>query len=90
MVYDPEQEYFSDGVSEDIITDLSKMSGLFVIARNSAEGEGRTGRGGDGGSRLGCVTLLEKRSLQITKQEHDGTCCGRPLRGEVWVLEERR
>ena len=33
---DPEQEYFSDGVSEDIITDLSKVSGLFVIARNSA------------------------------------------------------
>ena len=36
MSSDPEQEYFSDGVSEDIITDLSKMSGLFVIARNSA------------------------------------------------------
>jgi adenylate cyclase len=31
-----EQEYFSDGISEDIITDLSKVSGLFVIARNSA------------------------------------------------------
>ena len=36
MSSDPEQEYFSDGVSEDIITDLSKVSGLFVIARNSA------------------------------------------------------
>jgi adenylate cyclase len=33
---DPEQEYFSDGITEDIITDLSKVSGLFVIARNSA------------------------------------------------------
>jgi adenylate cyclase len=32
---DPEQEYFSDGVVEDIITDLSKIEGLFVIARNS-------------------------------------------------------
>ncbi|MBW2489234.1 MAG: adenylate/guanylate cyclase domain-containing protein [Deltaproteobacteria bacterium] len=32
---DPEQEYFSDGITEDIITDLSKISGLFVIARNS-------------------------------------------------------
>jgi adenylate cyclase len=32
---DPEQEYFSDGISEDLITDLSKISGLFVIARNS-------------------------------------------------------
>ena len=36
MSGDPEQEYFSDGITEDIITDLSKVSGLFVIARNSA------------------------------------------------------
>ena len=35
MSNDPEQEYFSDGITEDIITDLSKISGLFVIARNS-------------------------------------------------------
>ncbi|MCE9633303.1 MAG: adenylate/guanylate cyclase domain-containing protein [Methylophilales bacterium] len=35
MSNDPEQEYFSDGLTEDIITDLSKVSGLFVIARNS-------------------------------------------------------
>ena len=32
---DPAQEYFSDGVTEDLITGLSKVSGLFVIARNS-------------------------------------------------------
>jgi adenylate cyclase len=32
---DPDQEYFSDGISEDIITDLSKLPGLHVIARNS-------------------------------------------------------
>jgi adenylate cyclase len=36
MSDDPEQEYFSDGITEDIITDLSKLSGLFVAARNSA------------------------------------------------------
>ena len=36
MSGDPEQEYFSDGIAEDIITDLSKVSGLFVIARNSS------------------------------------------------------
>ena len=36
MSNDPEQEYFSDGISEDIITDLSKISGLFVVARNSS------------------------------------------------------
>jgi TolB-like protein len=32
---DPKQEYFADGMTEDLITDLSKISGLFVIARNS-------------------------------------------------------
>jgi len=32
---DPEQEYFADGITNDIITDLSKFSGLFVIASNS-------------------------------------------------------
>jgi adenylate cyclase len=32
---DPEQEYFADGITEDIITDLSKVSALSVIARNS-------------------------------------------------------
>jgi len=36
MSDDPEQEYFADGMSEDIITDLSKIAGLFVIARNSS------------------------------------------------------
>ena len=36
MSADPEQEYFSDGISEDILTDLSKLSGLFVISRNSS------------------------------------------------------
>ena len=35
MSGDPEQEYFSDGISEDIITDLSKLPELHVIARNS-------------------------------------------------------
>jgi len=33
---DKGQEYFSDGMTEDLITDLSKISGLFVIARNSS------------------------------------------------------
>ena len=36
MSGDAEQEYFSDGISEDITTDLSKVSALEVIARNSA------------------------------------------------------
>jgi adenylate cyclase len=33
---DPKEEYFADGVSEDIITELSRFSNLFVIARNSS------------------------------------------------------
>ena len=36
MSGDPEQEYFSDGITEDITTDLSKVSALEVIARNTA------------------------------------------------------
>ena len=36
MSGDSEQEYFSDGISEDIITDLSKVSALWVAARNTA------------------------------------------------------
>ena len=36
MSDDPKQEYFSDGITEDITTDLSRISSLFVIARNSA------------------------------------------------------
>ena len=35
MSGDPEQEYFADGIAEDIITSLSRLSGFFVIARNS-------------------------------------------------------
>jgi len=33
---DPDQEYFADGITEDLITDISKVSGLFVIARDSS------------------------------------------------------
>ncbi len=35
MSGDPEQEYFADGITEDLITDLSKLSSLFVVSRNS-------------------------------------------------------
>ena len=36
MSGDPEQEYFSDGIADDIITELSRSRSLFVIARNSS------------------------------------------------------
>lgn len=35
MIADKDQAYFADGITEDIITSLSKVSGLFVIARHS-------------------------------------------------------
>ena len=36
MSGDPEQDYFADGIAEDIITALSRFKELFVIARNSS------------------------------------------------------
>ncbi len=35
LTRDPEQDYFTDGITEDLITDLSKLSSLRVVARNS-------------------------------------------------------
>jgi adenylate cyclase len=36
MSSDPEQEYFADGITDDLLTELSKLSGLFVTSRNSS------------------------------------------------------
>jgi adenylate cyclase len=60
MSGDPEQEYFSDGISEDIITDLSKIAGLTVIARNSSfTFKGRSVDIRDVGRDLGVRSVLE-------------------------------
>jgi adenylate cyclase len=57
---DPSQEYFSDGVTEDLITGLSKVSGLFVIARNSAfTYKGKAVKVRDVGRDLGVRYVLE-------------------------------
>ena len=57
---DPEQEYFADGITEDLITDLSKVSGLFVIARNSSFAfKGKTLDSRDVARRLGVRHVLE-------------------------------
>ena len=60
MSGDPEQEYFSDGISEDIITDLSKIAGLSVIARNSSfTYKGRSVDIRSVGRELGVQSVLE-------------------------------
>ena len=60
MSGDREQEYFSDGISEDIITDLSKISGLMVISRNSSfTYKGRPVDIRDVGRDLGMRSVLE-------------------------------
>jgi adenylate cyclase len=60
MSGDPEQEYFSDGITEDIITDLSKVSGLFVIARNTAfTYKGKTAEVQEVAKHLGVNFVLE-------------------------------
>jgi len=60
MSNDPEQEYFSDGISEDIITDLSKIAGLMVVARNSSFAyKGRAPDIRMVGRELGVTSVLE-------------------------------
>ena len=60
MSGDPEQEYFSDGITEDIITDLSNVSGLFVVARNTAfTYKGKPVKVQQLGQELGVAFILE-------------------------------
>ena len=60
MSGDPEQEYFSDGITEDIITELSRFRSLFVIARNSSfHYKGQSPKVQDVGSDLGVQYVVE-------------------------------
>ncbi len=60
MSADLEQEYFSDGITEDLITDLSKISAMFVIARNSTfVYKGQAVNIQDVGADLGVAYVLE-------------------------------
>ncbi len=84
---DPEQEYFSDGITEDLITDLSKVSGLFVIARNSVfTFKGMTVKVKELGKKLGVRYLLEGsvrkagNRLRITAQLVDTS-----TEGHLWA-----
>jgi adenylate cyclase len=83
MSGDPEQEYFSDGISEDIITDLSKIADLTVIARNSSFAyKGRSVDVRVVGRELGVRSVLEgsiRRAgsrVRITAQLIDATTGG--------------
>jgi adenylate cyclase len=79
MSGDPEQEYFSDGISEDITTDLSKVSALAVTARNTAfQFKGQAVDICDIAKRLGVSHVLEGSvrkaggRVRITAQLIDG------------------
>src|SRR5690242_12751707 len=79
MSGDTEQEYFSDGISEDITTDLSKVSALAVTARNTAfQFKGQSVDVGDIARKLGVSHVLEGSvrkaggRVRITAQLIDG------------------
>ena len=57
LSHDPEQEYFADGMTEDLITDLSKKSGLFVTSRSSSFAfKGKSLAAGDVARRLARIS----------------------------------
>jgi adenylate cyclase len=87
MSGDPEQEYFSDGISEDITTDLSKVSALDVIARNTAfQFKGQSIDVAEVAHKLGVSHVLEGsvrkagNRVRITAQLIDGRSGG-----HVWA-----
>lgn len=60
MSVDPEQDYFSDGIAEDLITELSRSQSLFVIARNSSFAfKGQSVNITDVGRKLGVRYVVE-------------------------------
>ena len=83
MSGDPEQEYFSDGITEDIITDLSKVSGLFVIGRNTSfTFKGKSVQIPEVAAQLGVKFVLEGsvrkagQRVRVTGQLIDGVSGG--------------
>ena len=83
MSGDPEQEYFSDGITEDIITDLSKISGLFVVGRNTSFAyKGKTIQLQQVAAEMGVKFLLEGsvrkvgERVRVTGQLIDGASGG--------------
>src|SRR5712691_5617321 len=102
MSKDPEQDYFSDGITEDITSSLSKISSLFVIARNSAfTYKGKAVKVQDVSKELGVRYVLEgsvrkaDNQVRITAQLIDATTGGhlwserydRPLK-DIFALQD--
>ncbi|MGE0824323.1 MAG: tetratricopeptide repeat protein [Candidatus Binatia bacterium] len=102
MSNDPEQEYFSDGITEDITTDLSKLSSLFVISRNSAfTYKGKAVKVQEVSREIGVRYVLEgsvrksENQVRITAQLIDAITGGhlwserydRPLK-DIFVLQD--
>ena len=90
MSGDPEQDYFADGISEDLITALSKLRGFFVISRNSTwTYKGKTNELKRVARELGVRYVLEGsvrkagNRVRITAPTHRWRertpCLGRPL-----------
>ena len=84
---DAEQEFFSDGITEDIITDLSKVSGLFVLGRNNVFPlKGSEISTDDIARQLGVAYVVggsvrkAGERVRITAQLTDGT-----TGGEIWA-----
>ena len=83
MSGDPEQEYFADGITEDIITEISKIAGLMVISRNSTfTYKGKAAKVQDVCRNLGVRYVLEGsvrkagERVRITAQLIDGRSGG--------------
>ena len=69
MSDDPEQEHFTDGITDDIITDLAKVGGLAVVARNSAfTYKNRAVKIPDVGRELGVRYVLEGSVRKVGDQ----------------------
>jgi adenylate cyclase len=102
MSEDPNQEYFSDGITEDLTSDLSRISSLFVIARNSAfTYKGKAVKVQDVSREMGVRYVLEgsvrkaEDQVRITAQLIDATTGGhlwsqrydRPLK-DIFALQD--
>jgi adenylate cyclase len=89
---DKEQDYFADGITDDLTTDLSHLQDSFVIARNTAfTYKGKPVDAKEIGKELGVRYLLEgsvrrfgekvEVNAQLISTETGAQCLGRPLRG---------